>query len=44
MNETGYRRYLKEEGKREIRRTRVLLKNPEEAQLKLEELLAKKWT
>ena len=44
MNEAGYRRYLKEEMKREISRTRVLLKNPQGAQRKLEELLAKKWT
>lgn len=44
MNEAGYRRYLKEEMKREISRTRVPLKNPQGAQRKLEELLAKKWT
>jgi hypothetical protein len=44
MNEAGYQRYLKENGKREIRRVFVPLKNPDAANAKLEEPLAKKWT
>jgi hypothetical protein len=44
MREAGYLRYLKDEGKKEIRRVHVKLKNPEGAQLKLEQLLAQKWT
>ena len=44
MNEMGYQRYLTEERRHEIRRTRVILKNPEGAQRKLEQLLAQKWT
>lgn len=43
MNEDGYMRYLRENGKREIRRWIVKLTNPAGAQRKLEELLAKKW-
>ena len=44
MNEAGYQRYLKENGKREIRRDFVALKKPYASNLKLQELLAKKWT
>ena len=43
MSEDGYMRYLRENGKREIRRWIVKLTNPAGAQRKLEELLAKKW-
>lgn len=39
-----FQRYLKEEGKKEVSRTRVMLKNPDAANQKLEELLAEKWT
>ena len=44
MREIGYQRYLKDEGKKEIRRTRVVIKYPDASQLKLEQLLAEKWT
>jgi hypothetical protein len=40
MNERGYRRYLEEHGKREVRRTWVPLRDVSRAQAKLEELLA----
>lgn len=43
MSESGYMRYLRENGKREIRRWLVPLPNPAGAHKKLEELLAKKW-
>lgn len=43
MTEKGYRRYLKETGKSEIRRIRLFLKRPELAQLKLEQLLRDEW-
>lgn len=43
MSESGYMRYLRENGKREIRRWIVHLPNPAGAHRKLEELLAKKW-
>lgn len=43
MSESGYMRYLRENGKREIRRFIVPLPNPAGAHKKLEELLAKKW-
>lgn len=43
MQESGYKRYLKENGKREIRRWIIKLTKPEGAHKKLEELLAKKW-
>lgn len=43
MNEAGYRRYLKEGGKREIRRWLVAISDPLGAHRKLEELLAKRW-
>jgi hypothetical protein len=44
LNELGYRRYLKETGKQEIRRLPVRIRNPDAAQLKLEELLSKPWS
>lgn len=44
MGEEGYRRYLRENKKREIRRTWVPVKEPHECLHKLEELLRKKWT
>ncbi len=43
MNEVGYRRYLKEWGKTELRRFNVQMPNPNSAMLKLEELLSKPW-
>lgn len=43
MREDGYIRYLKENGKREIRRWKVTIPNPVGAHHKLEELLAKQW-
>jgi hypothetical protein len=44
MSEAGYRRYVKETGKREIRRFMVRVPHPDAAELKLEELLSKPWT
>jgi hypothetical protein len=43
MHESGYQRYLRESGKREIRRWIVRLPNPAGAHRKLEELIAKPW-
>ncbi|MES2740348.1 MAG: hypothetical protein V4754_05285 [Pseudomonadota bacterium] len=43
MREPGYLRYLKENGKREIRRSFLKIPNPIAAHRKLEELLAKRW-
>lgn len=43
MDSQGYRRYLKENDKRELQRTRVPLPNPKGAQRKLEELSVKRW-
>lgn len=43
MNEAGYKRYLKEGGKREIRRWIVAIPDPLGAHRKLEELLARRW-
>lgn len=43
MSEGGYKRYLTETGKKEIRRWIVPLPNPAGAHQKLEELLAKQW-
>jgi len=43
MREAGYRRYLAEHGKREIRRIFLDIPNPEGSHRKLEELLAKQW-
>jgi len=43
MNEAGYKRYLKEGGKHEIRRTLVPISNPVGAHRKLEDILAKRW-
>jgi|SRR5215472_13484553 len=40
MNEAGYARYLKESGKKEIRRFKVVIPHPQQAQLKLEQLLS----
>jgi hypothetical protein len=44
MNEDGYRRYLKETGKRELKRFGVTLPKPGAAMLKLEQLLSETWT
>jgi hypothetical protein len=43
MNDSGYRRYLKEAGKRELRRRKVDLPNPAGAELFVERLLSDKW-
>lgn len=43
MRESGYQRYLKDNGKHEIRRWIVKLPNPAGAHAKLEELLTKQW-
>lgn len=43
MAEAGYKRYLKEGGKVEIRRWTVPIRNPLGAHRKLEELLSKRW-
>jgi hypothetical protein len=44
MREDGYRRYLQDHEKRELRRTVVPIHHPERAQQKLDELLAKQWS
>ena len=44
MSEQGFQRYLKENGKTEIRRRYIELPNPEGANLYLENLLANTWT
>ncbi|MBX7228367.1 MAG: hypothetical protein K1X48_02020 [Burkholderiaceae bacterium] len=43
MTEAGYRRYLRETKKKELRRLPVMLTNPQDALLYLENLLANKW-
>jgi hypothetical protein len=43
MNAQGYRRYLRENGKREVSRTRIQVPDPVGASRKLEELLASRW-
>ncbi len=43
MDETGYRRYLKEAKKMELRRQRVMVPNPLGAQKKLDTLMSKRW-
>jgi len=44
MSEMGYRRYLTENGKKELRRARVPISKPDAAMVKLEWLLSQKWT
>ncbi|MEZ5429413.1 MAG: hypothetical protein R2747_24400 [Pyrinomonadaceae bacterium] len=44
MTEAGYRRYLREAGKTEIRRVPLSLPDPHSAELYLEELSANNWT
>jgi hypothetical protein len=44
MNDANYRRYLKENGKRELRRRSVTLRNPRGAEAYVERALAEKWT
>lgn len=44
MSESGFRKYLKETGKHELRRRSLRLPNPAGAYLYLESLLAEKWT
>ena len=43
MNGAGYRRYLSETGKHELRRIPVFITRPEASQLKLEEILNRNW-
>jgi len=43
MDEAGYQRYLRETGKKEIRRISVFVNNPRASQLKLEQLLNDSW-
>ena len=43
MNEAGYQRYLKESRKTELKRISVFITNPQASQLKLEQLLDKRW-
>lgn len=43
MHESGYKRYLKENGKREIRRWLIRIPNPQGAHTKLHELVEKPW-
>ena len=44
MNYSGYRRYLKETGKSELRRKKIELPNPSGSLLYIERLLSEKWT
>jgi len=44
MTEQGFQRYLRENGKTEIRRRSFALPNPQGANLYLENLLANTWT
>jgi len=44
MNEAGYRRYLRENGKTEIRRIYLALPDPRAAEAYLENLMASTWT
>ena len=44
MNQAGYERYLRENGKKELKRIRISLPNPDRATAKMEELLSQKWT
>ncbi|HEY5744829.1 MAG TPA: hypothetical protein VIU12_02025 [Chryseolinea sp.] len=44
MSQKGYDRYLRENGKKELRRFKVTISNSVAAMLKVEELLAAKWT
>lgn len=44
MDEVGYRRYLKETGKSELKRIPLFVHHPEAAQLRLEQSLNETWT
>lgn len=44
MSAAGYRRYLRESGKRELRRVPVPIPDPDAARRKLEELMSQTWT
>jgi hypothetical protein len=44
MREEGYRKYLSDNGKRELKRFKVTISNTMGSMLKLEQLLAVKWT
>ena len=44
MSEQGYRRYLKETAKKEIKRFKVKISKPIDAMLKIEQLLSAPWT
>jgi hypothetical protein len=43
LHESGYQRYLKENGKKEIRRWLIMIPNPTGAHARLHELTAKPW-
>jgi hypothetical protein len=43
MNDSGFRRYLKETGKRELRRRKIELPNPSGAEIYVERLLSDHW-
>ncbi len=43
MNEAGYKRYLDENGKRELKRFRVKISKPNSAMFEIEQLLSVKW-
>jgi hypothetical protein len=43
MDEDGYRRYLRESGKSELKRLPVYIPHPEASQLKLEQVLSLPW-
>jgi hypothetical protein len=43
MNEKGYRLRLAQTGQREVRRDQIFIRDPERAQAKLTELMAKRW-
>src|SRR5262249_151641 len=43
MTEQGYRQYLREAGKTELRRVRVDIPNPQGAYLYLEQLMSERW-
>ena len=44
MTEAGYRIYLKDAGKKELKRFKVSITKPDDAMLELEQLLSGKWT
>jgi hypothetical protein len=43
MSETGFRQYLRENGKKELRRIYLALPNPQNALIRLEQLISETW-